>query len=74
MNEISRRRMIKGVAGGMASGMPTAAILADPKVAQTAAAGFETAGSTTGDVRMVSGPMSVSGKPPAAPRLSDQDP
>ena len=66
MNEISRRRMIKGVAGGMAAGMPLAAILADPKLAQAAAGGLETVEITTGDGRKVSGAMAMPDKTPAA--------
>ncbi len=61
MNEISRRRVLSG----MAAGLPLAAILADPLLARAAADALESVSIKTGDGRRVTGTLSMPAKTPA---------
>ena len=59
--EISRRSLVKGIAGGV----PLATILADPGLARAVAAGLETVSLTTAGGRNVSAALALPAKTPA---------
>ena len=59
--QISRRSIVKGIAGGV----PLATILADPMLARAVAAGLETVSLTTASGRNVSAALALPAKTPA---------
>ncbi len=61
MNEISRRRVVTG----LAAGLPLAAVLADPVLARAAAGGLQTVSLTTESGRTVNGALAMPAKTPA---------